>query len=111
MNPHELTDLKARCQDAKSYGRQIANAASHAATLEAVAGPVLLARGMVKHSATHLLALIEKVERVLAGEAPAEVTTQEADPEEPKKKSSKKSKRKKDSDEDPEADDDGGDAA
>ena len=98
-------------QRAQSYGRQIANAASHAATLEAVAGPVLLARGVVKHSAAHLLALIEKAERVMAGEAPAEA--HEAAPEEPKKKPSKKTKRKKDSDEDQEseADDDGGDAA
>jgi hypothetical protein len=68
MTPQALTDLKARCQTAKQYGRAIANAAAHAGELERIAGPVKLAPGVAKHSAAHLLALIEKVERVQAGQ-------------------------------------------
>jgi len=90
MKLQEMTELKERCLTAKTYGRQIANAEAYAAELEAVAGPVALV-GVVKNSAAHLLALIEKAERVQAGEAPAKAP-------EPEAKKPKKSKKKKDAD-------------
>jgi hypothetical protein len=100
MKLPELTELKDRCHKAAIYGRHIGHAADYALALEAEAGPVAL-DGVKRNSAEHLIALIEKVERVRGGEAPepAEVAAVE----EPKKKA-KKSK-KKDDEADDEADD------
>jgi hypothetical protein len=91
MKPQELIELKERVQAACTYNREVANAGAHAAALETVAGPVSLDTGLVKHSAAHLLALIEKVERVRAGGVPDAAPLKESKP--------KKKKKAKESDE------------
>lgn len=102
MKPQELIELKERVQAACTYNREVANAGAHADALEAVAGPVSLDSGVVKHSAAHLLALIEKVERVRAGGGAPDAA--------PVKESKSKKKKAKESDEPeggPSDDDDG----
>jgi hypothetical protein len=90
MTPQALIDLQDRCKQAKTFGRQIANAAAFVAELEAQVGVVVLERGVLKNSPGHLLALIEKAGR---GEAVAETTT-EVTPKATKKKVSTKAKPK-----------------
>jgi hypothetical protein len=98
MTPQALTEFRARCQTAKQYGRQIANAAGYAAELEAEAGPAL-PEGVDKHSAEHLIALVDKVLRVRSGEAKASPVVASAAEEAPKSKKKRKSKKSEDSDE------------
>jgi len=95
MTTQELTEFRTRCQAAKQYDRQIANAAGYAAELEAEAGPVAVPEGADKHSADHLIALVDKVLRVRSGEEKAAPAAAAAPVKEVK---SKKKKSKKDDD-------------
>lgn len=88
MESHELEEFHKRCVAAQVKNRKIANAEAHVAALEAEAGPVAPRANMHKHSPDHLLALIEKVKRVRAGEEKAAVAE-----EKPKKKSAPKKKK------------------
>jgi len=105
MTPQALTEFRARCQTAKQYGRQIANAASYCAELEAEAGPVVLPAGANKHSTDHLIALIDKVLRVRSGEAKA-APVAVAPPVKEAKGKKKKAKKGEDESESESADED-----
>ncbi len=108
MNPQELTELKARCQAAVTYGRQLGNAAGYIAELEREAGPVPLDADVAPNSAGHLLALIVKVERVRGGEEKANKPQAAPEPaQEPSRRDRRGKKAKKDDDEaeDPNSDD------
>ena len=104
MTSQALTEFRARCQTAKQYGWQIANAAGYCAELEAEAGPVALPEGADEHSPDHLIALVDKVLRVRSGEAKSAPVAVAPPVKEAK---SKKKKSKKDDDAD-DADDAGG---
>jgi len=106
MTPQQLTEFKARCLAARMYGRKIANAEAYAAALESEAGPVSVPAGAAKHSPDHLMALIDKVERVRSGEEKAESKMEskpsmpEAKPKSESKKEKKSKKSKKDDSDD-----------
>jgi len=104
MTPQALTEFRARCQTAKQYGRQIANAAGYCAELEAEAGPVAIPEGAAKHSTDHLIALVDKVLRVRSGEAKA-APVAVAPPVVKEAPKSRKKKSKKDDDSDDAGDD------
>ena len=92
MESHELEAFRARCLKAKTYNRHVANAEAYVAALEAEAGPVPMRPHMAKHSPDHLMALVDKVLRVRAGEEHDRLVGPFSSEEKPKKKSASKKK-------------------
>lgn len=73
MTEQELIEFRARCVSAKVYNRKIANAEVYMSELEREVGPIPIL-GIPVGSADHLIALIDAVLRVRAGEMPKPVS-------------------------------------